>query len=235
MIEYRKTLKRLYHKKILIITMENRNLDYLELHNESVQNYCDRYGYTYKFQKDYSSGLDLPIYWKKIQIVRDNLSDYDYVMWLDSDTIFTNSIPLENLIDLSKSIFIGRDFYRIFINYTGYCAGVFIIKNNEIGKKFLDDCINTYIDNPKCKVDNKYSLNGWWAGECYEQGVMNKLLKMSYYSKHLYELPLYVVINSTSVVTDTVILHNFGNKNALHDIFNDINSKKEYNVFYVDF
>ena len=222
-------------KKILIVTMENRTLDFLYIHNESVQSYCDLHGYTYIFQTEYINKLDLPIYWKKIQLVRDHLPYYDYVMWLDSDTIIcNNSIPLENVIDLNKSIFIGKDFNRFFGIFMPYCAGVFIIKNNYIGKKFLDECIDTYINNSECKVDNTYTLNGRWAGECYEQGVMNKLLKLSYYKKHLYELPLYVVINSKFISTDTIILHKFGDKNSVYNIFNDIKSGKEFSLYYLE-
>ena len=46
-----------------------------------------------------------------------------------------------------------------------YCAGVFLIKNDSIGKEFLKDCINTYIETSHCKVNNKYSLNSAWTGE----------------------------------------------------------------------
>jgi len=224
------------HKKILIITLETRNLDYLDLHNESVQKYCDMHGYTYLFQTDYKNDLELPIYWKKIQIVLDHLPYYDYVVWLDSDSMITKySTPLESVIDLNKSILISTDFHNIFNSLVTfirktYCTGVFIIKNNDVGKQFLNDCIHTYINNPKCKTTT-YNLNGTWAGECYEQGVVNQLLKTSY-KQHVYELPFYVVMNTYFYTTDAIILHKYGKKDV-YDKFNDIKSGKEFHLFYL--
>lgn len=103
--------------------------------------------------------------------------EMDYFIWLDSDTIISHpEIPIEYLLNINqtKSIFIGKDYPCRKID--PYCAGVFIIKNNSIGYQFIIECINIYLSRTKCINDEKYILTGKYAGECYEQGIMNELL-----------------------------------------------------------
>ena len=165
------------HKyRIAIVTLETRNLSFTDLHNKTVQNYCDRYGYTYIFKTSYSNKVKLPIYWQKLQLVYELLPKYDYVLWLDSDTFICHpEIPLEYILKKSgsASILIGKD--QPWTSSTVYCAGVFLIRNDKIGKKFIEDCINYYIVSP---CDGQ--LKGEYAGECYEQGVMNLLVREKY-------------------------------------------------------
>jgi hypothetical protein len=215
--------------KIAIITYDNRStVKYLKLHNMSVDNYAKKHGYTYIYENKYKNSLQLPVYWQKLQFFQDVLATgkYDYVLWLDSDTLITHpEVPLEYLIYFSKnaSILIGRDFPNA--KTDAFCAGVFMIANNNIGKQFLQDCIDTYINRVICvKYDKKtnkkiYLLTGKWAGECYEQGVMNELINGKY-KKDTYEIPQSFVINTTRHVTSSVILHAYAaKKHMLPDLF----------------
>ena len=70
-------------------------------------------------------------------------------------------------------------------------AGVFAVKNSEIGKNFLVDCINSF--NIKCKKPNG-ELKGTWAATCYEQGIMNILIADKYYK-------------NTTVLTNDIIFN----------------------------
>lgn len=203
-------------KKIIIVTLETRDLDLLKLHNKSVMDYSQTHSYNYIYLKEYENQLKLPIYWKKIQLVLDLLEsnpESDYVMWMDSDTMVCQpEIPLEYILDKesTKSIFIGFD-YPVKDRYN---AGVFIIKNNDIGKMFLRECIKTFTTRDKCIEKNiingiekiEYKLNGNWSGECYEQGIMNELL-FSSYKDHCYSLDNEFLLNVGYPVTDTLFLH----------------------------
>jgi hypothetical protein len=57
-------------------------------------------------------------------------------------------------------------------------AGVFIFKNSTIGKQCIDDCIKEY-GKDGCLNDD-LSLNCGYSGRCYEQGVMNVIIKSVY-------------------------------------------------------
>lgn len=207
--------------KIIITTLETRKIKFLDLHNKSVQYYCDKHGYIYDFRTQYNNSLELPVYWQKLQLVQDLLnSDCDYVLWLDSDSIICHpEIPLEYLIskNTDTSIFINKDF-PCGINEP-YCAGVFMIKNDTVGKAFINDCIETYINNEKCKKDGKLGLNGVYAGECYEQGTMNILLK-SKYKNNMIQVSNDFIMNTIYPCYGTVILHFYDrNKDYGYEVF----------------
>lgn len=209
-------LENLSKKNILIFTIETRDLKIVDIHNKNITEYSKKHNYNYIFLNNYKNNLELPVYWWKIQCMLDNLNSgkYDYVLWLDSDAFFVDDkIPLESLIEMSpkSSIYIGKDFGVILIYEKSYCAGVFLVKNDKIGKEFLSDCINTYINTKFCKVDNKYTLNSAWAGDCYEQGVMNKLLKTKY-KENVFNIPHSFALNNNKLSENTVISHIFGDK-----------------------
>jgi hypothetical protein len=197
--------------KIAIITFENRKGDeYVDLHNKNITAYCDKWNYKYLFYDQCAHN----VYWCKMYLVLDALKsgNYDYVMWMDSDSIIKNdTMSLDSIVNKYSS--------DIFVNIDGgdsvYCAGVFIIKNSPIGISYMEDCIKQ--NNKKClTTDNK--LKGSWAGLCYEQGVMNKLIFDKYYNNTTC-LPQYIVHNTgiddtlKTCNTDTFILHLYGSKN----------------------
>lgn len=201
--------KRKERKNIAIVTLETRESEMLFIHNKNIEEYCKIHGYTYIFTNSYENKLKLPIYWKKIQLVKEILenNNFDYVLWLDSDTlIIDKSIPLEVILEEDKSIYMGKDMNsELNLN-----AGVFIIKNNRIGLSFLNECIELYINRDKCKDEfGNYSLNGKWSGECYEQGIMNELIKNKYFNKFkLFDD--HIVLNTNTPNTTCFILHLFG-------------------------
>ena len=189
--------------KILFVTFENRKKEYIDIHNQNISMYSTKWGHTYKF----ITNCDHNVYWCKIKIVLDELSngDYDYVIWLDSDTVIKkHNIDISNILNQYNSdIFVGSDNNKIFnlIN-----AGVFIIKNSDIGKQFLQDCINS-VKNICFNKDG--SLKGIWAASCYEQGQMN-LIIANKYVKHTTILPNDYILNSSKCNDNTLIMHLYG-------------------------
>ena len=175
--------------RILIITYDNRpNLPYIKLHNENLTEYCKKMGFEYKFYDKCKYNN----YWCKMHLLLDELktNEYDYVMWMDSDTyIFNTDINLSDIFNkFSSDIFIGSDNNS---NYDLTNAGVFAIKNSDDGKQYLADCINSF--NTKCKKANG-ELKGEWAATCYEQGIMNILIADKYF-------------NNTTVLTNDIIFN----------------------------
>jgi len=175
--------------KILFITYDNRyQEEYVLIHNYNIKKYAEKYNYEYK----YYNRCNENVYWCKIFMVLNFIkkNKYDYVVWLDSDTIIKNfDIDIGNIFNMfSSDIFIGSDNNKLF-DITN--SGVFAIKNSDIGIKFLNDCISHI--NKKCINDNG-SLKGVWAGTCYEQGVMNILIADKY-------------LNYTTLLTNNLIFN----------------------------
>jgi hypothetical protein len=193
--------------KILIITFDNRNdQEYIKLHNDNLNKYCKKWNLEYKFY----DVCEKNVYWCKIYMVLDalNTNKYDYVMWMDSDTyIFNMDINLAEILSQYKSdIFIGLDNQPI---YDTINAGVFVIKNSLIGKKYLKDCISSL--DPSC-IKKDGTLNGQWAGICYEQGIMNILIDNKY-KKYTTVLPNKILLNLNSCHNDVFIMHLYSSSN----------------------
>lgn len=187
--------------KILFITYDNRyQEEYVLIHNYNLKKYVEKYNYEYKFYNRCNDN----VYWCKIFMVLDALkkNKYDYVIWLDSDTVIKNfDIDIGNIFNkFSSDIFIGSDNNN---SYDITNAGVFVVKNTEIGKNFLNDCINYVSD--KC-LNNDGSLKGIWAASCYEQGVMNILIADKYFN-HTTILTNDIIFNYNVCSDDVFIMH----------------------------
>lgn len=187
--------------KILFITYDNRyKEEYVLIHNYNMKKYTEQYDYEYKFYNRCNDN----VYWCKIFMVLDALkkNKYDYVIWLDSDTVIKNfDIDIGEIFNkFSSDIFIGSD------NNSSYDitnAGVFVVKNTKIGINFLNDCINYVSD--KC-INDDGSLKGKWAASCYEQGVMNILIADKY-SKNTTILTNDIIFNYNVCSDDVFIMH----------------------------
>ena len=194
--------------KICFVTFEDRNEEYIDLHNKNIKKYCDKWGYKYLHVKKNDSGISP--YWYKVFLVNDLIKtdEYDYVFWMDSDTIINNfNIDLgEDILDKYDSdIFVASDN----IKYDVFNSGLFIVRNSEIGRKFMDDWIKEY--DSICEKGNG-SLRGVWAMSCYEQGNMNKLI-FEKYSKNTTFLDGNIFQNNNSCFEEVFVMHHYGGKN----------------------
>jgi hypothetical protein len=138
---------------------------------------------------------------------------------MDSDTfIFDMSINLSDIFNkYSSDIFIGSDNN---LNYDLTNAGVFGIKNSDLGKQFLVDCIKSF--NNDCKKSNG-ELKGKWAATCYEQGIMNILIADKYY-KNTTVLTNDLIFNYNRCNNNVFIMHLYASSNSYRE--KCFNSKK---------
>jgi len=222
-------------RKILFITAEDRDEPYIQHHDTSFKRYTNKWGYSYS-RLDNCPKEESSTYWCKIYKVKKALEtgNYDYVLWADSDTSVVNDKNLDSLISLfgEPDIIIGENFigWTKKILYTlqniglDVCnAGVFLIKNSEIGRSFINDCLAELDKRPWCIKDGKEQ--GIWAGMCYEEGVMNKLIKTKYrnntYLDKNAELVLTVQEGVTddynSIYTKPLFVHLNGNSNEVRN------------------
>ncbi len=225
--------------KILIITFDDRpQVTYIKLHNKSFQNYCELNNIEYKYESVYNKNLNNNPYWYKIYLTKFYLdtNDYDYVMWVDSDTmIMNNSVDLNKLLNSYSSDLFLCDDNQIIQKIN---AGIFIIKNSKIGRQYLTDCINNFCN--KCIKPGENKLKGTWASTCYEQGIMNIVL-IKNYMKYTTILPLNIVLCSNraeyfKLLKNIFIIHYYDTKtderNILFDrIDKDLNINNKINKY----
>jgi hypothetical protein len=169
--------------KILILSTDNRNTEYIQLHKKSYEDYSKNHNYTFLFEQPCNN---LPIYYCKYQRIlqlMEEYSNYDYFLWVDSDTIVNKkyiSFPLENMIEqigsdidfiytefnLFKGILPSEITQKIFKAFIG---GFYMFKNNQSVKNLLKNCID-YIDYSLWK--NNYKGDCAYGGVCYEEAAI---------------------------------------------------------------
>jgi len=213
--------------KILFLTYENRkNLKFVELHNLSIQNYCNKNEgkYDYLFLPFHPSLEKENVYWRKIYLTSIFLNapqqSYDFIVWLDSDSVIMNSsFDLQSYLSLHplKHIFMGVD--GVIANqgkHVSLNSGFFILRNSNVSRDFLHECIRAH------EYDKAYGeildsalhiVKGTWAGIIYEQGRMNLLLGTSF-AKYLKVMDNSVVLNSNNMCNfvDVFVLHLYRQK-----------------------
>jgi hypothetical protein len=194
------------HNNLLLLSIDDRpELDYVKIHNQNISNFATINGFHYKF----ITKTSYDVYWSKLYIILDLLenNNYDYIFFLDSDSIILdNNFNINNILNSYNSdIFISHD------NFTKYSnAGIFIIKNSSIGKQFLKDCINSM--DIRC-INSKKNINGIWAATCYEQGQMNLQIINKYYKyttlldRNYFLNSMYCMVNNNK----KFILHLYNN------------------------
>ena len=180
--------------KILILTFDDRpEVTYIKLHNKNYNDYCKSNNIEYKYESIYNKNLNNNPYWYKIYLTKFYLdtNNYDYVMWVDSDTmIMNNKIDLNKLLNSYSSDLFFCDDNQIVQKVN---AGIFIIKNSSTGRQYLTDCINNFCN--RCIKPGENKLKGTCASTCYEQGIMNIVL-IKNYVKYSTVLPLNIVLCS---------------------------------------
>lgn len=191
--------------KIAFVTFEDRDEEYIRLHNKNVKEYCDKWGYEYIHATKNKNGTSP--YWFKVFLVQELIlsNKYDYVFWLDSDTIINNfniDLGKDILYLYNSDIFLASDN----TSYDVSNSGLFIVRNSEMGRQFLDDWTKSYL--PMCeKEDGK--LKGKWAMSCYEQGIMNKLIQEKY-GKYTTFLDSRIFYNKNRCSKTVFITHFYG-------------------------
>lgn len=146
---------------------KNRLYEYAKLHDYDIEYFEEILdsNYTIMWQKPLAV---LEILNKK----ENGKYKYDVVVWIDDDMYITNtSYGIEDFIRLSsKDILLSRDIinedYNLYIN-----AGIYIVKNTDIGRKYIQDILNGY---------DKF--NGYFKNEYFhEQSMMTYLFYKEYY------------------------------------------------------
>ena len=98
----------------------------------------------------------------------------------------------------------------------------FLIKNSDIGKSFINECLSKIKSKSSCIINGKEQ--GFWAGICYEQGVMNLLAREQYKeytyidTKYLLNLP-YSMGKKYNKDSDAIVVHLAGYPNNIREEF----------------
>lgn len=78
------------NKKIALVSLRTpQTLDWAVTAEVNQRFYCKKNGYSYIFYDDIPIKSEIP-HWNKVTILLEHLSNYEWLVWIDSDAIFTN-------------------------------------------------------------------------------------------------------------------------------------------------
>jgi hypothetical protein len=128
------------------------------------QAYAHKHGYCYI---QYNQTLDItrPIPWSKILAIKQQLNNYDWILYIDADAIFFNhDIRIENFIDKQYNLIISKAMGQSWVDkyylnnseFVNINTGVFIIK----GKSTWSSCLLNYIYDKTDRINHS-----WWENQ----------------------------------------------------------------------
>lgn len=208
-------------QKILILSMDDRDLEYIEYHKRSFNEYSLLNDYTFLFNNICDN---LPIYFCKFQEILSLMgtTDYDYYIWVDSDTIVNKmymDFPLESMIEQmpENTELVTTYFYTTGVLLKALIGSFYMFKNENV-MKLLNDCVN-YIN--KKYWGNNTTGECTYSGHCYEEAAL-------FYSLENNNINHYRIIgdfidNTGSCNKNSFIIHKWTKENIL-DCFKE-NSK----------
>lgn len=164
-----------YRIGVVCVSIGDRKFS--KITRKRLNEYCDKHGYTLEYSTE-AVDRNYSVMWQKICAVRDALSRYDAVVWVDDDILITNkNIKLENYLNyINEDLIFSRDasFFKVrVIN-----SGLFMVKNTAIGHKFIDNVLSMYnVFGGRFKYQN-----------CHEQTIITMLYMKKYH-------PYAVVLN----------------------------------------
>ena len=128
--------------KIVVAQFYTKNLIHGPYAEAINRKYCEEQGYTYYVDKDndkiWQRLEDRVPTWYKPKLILDvfEKENPDYILFLDTDAIISDfNGRIEQFIDDSFSFIAAEDVSE----HSEMNAGVFLIKNNEWSKKFIQD------------------------------------------------------------------------------------------------
>jgi hypothetical protein len=213
--------------KICLISLVTENLE-KEAWQSSINKkiYCEKYNLDYKFYIGRMS--ERHPQWDKIQCLMQNISAYDYVIWMDSDAIFNNfNVSVIDIINESKDVdalFCHDPCYDGRTKHLMINTGVMIFKNTDWSYSVLSETWNS-IENYSAEKLEKHSYHGY----PHEQGKICDILisKNSNKYKIFNQNKFNTHPNSSNL--DTFVVHYMGSRQSESHIHNFLQKVEEAN------
>ena len=172
--------------RICVIMYYNDNIkNYGNINYIINKKYCDKYGLSIILSTNQSKYNNRHSAWDRLPLLLDNITKYDYLMWIDADAFFYNDA--NNICDIINN---NIDAEFIFSNDFGdknINTGFLIIKNSQYSIDFL----TKWAYDEELYNNNPYPL--WW-----DQGVL-----IDMFNKNILD------IKTKSILIDYGILQHF--------------------------
>ena len=207
---------------ICILSMDNRDLEYIQLHKKSWEKYSKLHGYKYIFENQCTN---LPVYFCKYQRILElmDTTNYEYYIWVDSDTIVNKKYINYTFENMVNKVGTDTDLITSYPNSTfdpnnlfdrALVGSFYMFKNNNQSRELLQRCID-YID--ISKWDNLSKGDCRYAGYCYEEAALFYSINDSINHKRIYGN---FISNKNYCDNNYFIIHN-NSKDGIEQCFID--------------
>lgn len=142
----------------VIMFYDDEIKDYGELNYKINQKYCEKYNLDLIFsnEKKYNNRHSA---WERLPLILDNISNYDYLIWIDADAFFYNDA--NNIVDVINKNIDTNFIFSKDIGNKNINTGFFIVKNTPYSIDFL----NKWAYDEELYKNNPFEI--WW-----DQGVL---------------------------------------------------------------
>ena len=204
-------------KKFVIYSADNRDDEYIKVHKEAWENYCKIHGYTFIFDNPCS---EVPVYYCKFKKILELMEKYnfDYFIWVDSDTIPTKKFQNFNLESMIEQVGEDADVittYYVFDIYKALVGSFYVFKNSDNARVILQKCLD-YIDHSKW--ESRFKAKTRYAGKQFEEAAMFYTTKQNPQVNHK-RIKGKFITNGYLCNDQYFIIHN-PQKKDLHKCFN---------------
>jgi hypothetical protein len=174
-----------------IITAHNNRFKELASYNiPIIKNYCEYYGYSYQIY-EIPDDYPRPAAWSKIDYLIQEINNRpnQYTLWIDADAIILrHDIDLWSFIRPEKYLYLSKD--------NSINTGVFLIKNNGIIKKLLEQAWSM----------TQYLNHNWWEQAAIIDLVNNNYLSINNYIEYI---PRNIFNAHNDCITDSSFIGHF--------------------------
>ncbi len=165
-----------------------------KLTHPNILQYCNKFGIDfYKNSVDYVQG-NVGWVWNRGQAIKTVLSQYDWVIWMDSDCLFMDfNVDIRTFIDDKYSLVIGENnnppcWWK---EPTHIECGVFLLRNDDVGHRLIDRSFSTdrilWDKQHKHPWHEQYSMIRTIKGDMEMQSKV-KLINMDLINYHQYKI-----------------------------------------------
>jgi hypothetical protein len=179
----------------VLMYYDNNIKNYGDINYIINKKYCEKYNLDIILSNNQKKYNNRHAAWERLPLLLDNITKYDYLIWIDADAFFYNDA--NNVVDIINN---NREVDFIFSNDFGnknINTGFFIVKNSQYSIDFL----TKWAYDEEFYKQNPYPL--WW-----DQGVL-----IDMFNKNVLD------IKNQSVLIDYGILQHF-NEHELTQLHN---------------
>lgn len=186
-----------------------------------MRKYCKIHGHTFKIFDDHKD-VDISPYWFRVHDIYNLLKEGNYktIIYLDLDTIINPNFfetDIKGLVQMIDDT-TGKKWDMYLSIDPGVLnremnTGIIVCRNTAWSKKFVKLWLDNYPSGFWKRDKGKWSCNNCvWAGDEYEQGMLNRLYERNVFDSKSHIIPVHYNLFGGKDINDNSLIYHFMGK-----------------------